>query len=80
MSECNDQGQPVKRKREDWAGRGLGHCDSDKISKAADSFQQSSKTMTPPLPRGPLAKDEKIASMADRRSVPAPESRVAATG
>ncbi|OJZ80042.1 hypothetical protein ASPFODRAFT_54035, partial [Aspergillus luchuensis CBS 106.47] len=57
MSHCNEHGRPVKRKREDWAGPGLGHCDNGSISKPVEPCQQPSQAMTPPLPRGPLAKD-----------------------
>ncbi|RDH26432.1 hypothetical protein BDQ94DRAFT_177810 [Aspergillus welwitschiae] len=54
MSDFNDRGRPVKRKREDWAGPGPGHRDNDKTSKA---------DMAPPLPKEALSKDEKVTSI-----------------
>ncbi|OJZ80287.1 hypothetical protein ASPFODRAFT_212793 [Aspergillus luchuensis CBS 106.47] len=81
MSDLNDRGRPVKRKREDWAGSGPGHRDNDKISKAVEPFHQPSKAMAPPLPKEALSKDEKVASIGlGRRVIPAPDSRVAAAG
>ncbi|GLA56208.1 hypothetical protein AnigIFM63604_005668 [Aspergillus niger] len=63
MSDFNDRGRPVKRKREDWAGPGPGHRDNDKISKAVEPFQPLSKAMAPPTrPTEALSKDEKVAS------------------
>ncbi|GKZ98423.1 hypothetical protein AnigIFM59636_003020 [Aspergillus niger] len=62
MSDFNDRGRPVKRKREDWAGPGLGHRDNDKTSKAVEPSQQPSKAKAPPLPTEALSKDEKVAS------------------
>ncbi|GLA44653.1 hypothetical protein AnigIFM63309_004699 [Aspergillus niger] len=55
MSDFNDRGRPVKRKREDWAGPGPEHRDDDKISKAVESTQQPSEEA--------LSKDEKVASI-----------------
>ncbi|OJZ80337.1 hypothetical protein ASPFODRAFT_223607 [Aspergillus luchuensis CBS 106.47] len=43
MSHCNEQGRPVKRKREDWAGPGLGHRDNGRISKPVELCQQPSQ-------------------------------------
>ncbi|KAL3260604.1 hypothetical protein ABHI18_004446 [Aspergillus niger] len=43
MSHCNEQGRPVKRKREDWAGPGLGHRDNGRISKPVEPCQQPSQ-------------------------------------
>ncbi|KAI3044908.1 hypothetical protein CBS147353_11815 [Aspergillus niger] len=63
MSDFNDRGRPVKRKREDWAGPGAGHRDNDKTSKAVEPSQQPSKAMAPPLPKEALSKDEKVASI-----------------
>ncbi|RDH26135.1 hypothetical protein BDQ94DRAFT_180364 [Aspergillus welwitschiae] len=36
-------GRPVKRKREDWAGPGLGHRDNDRISKPVEPCQRPSQ-------------------------------------
>ncbi|PYH67076.1 uncharacterized protein BO88DRAFT_427257 [Aspergillus vadensis CBS 113365] len=63
MTDFNDRGRPVKRKREDWAGPGLGHRDNDKMSKAVEPSQQPLKDMAPPLPKEALSKDEKVASI-----------------
>ncbi|GLA09638.1 hypothetical protein AnigIFM60653_011969 [Aspergillus niger] len=63
MSDFNDRGRPVKRKREDWAGPGPEHRDNDKISKAVESTQQPSEAMAPPLPKEALSKDEKVTSI-----------------
>ncbi|GKZ75079.1 hypothetical protein AnigIFM63309_002916 [Aspergillus niger] len=43
MSHCNEQGRPVKRQREDWAGPGLGHRDNSRISKPVEPCQQPSQ-------------------------------------
>ncbi|KAI2859408.1 hypothetical protein CBS76997_11454 [Aspergillus niger] len=63
MSDFNDRGRPVKRKREDWAGPGPAYRDNDKTSKAVEPSQQPSKDMAPPLPKKALSKDEKVVSI-----------------
>ncbi|GLA56120.1 hypothetical protein AnigIFM63604_004658 [Aspergillus niger] len=63
MSDFNDRGRPVKRKREDWAGPGQGHRDDDKVLKAVGPTQQPSEAKAPPLPKEELSKNEKVASI-----------------